>query len=292
MARPSAAGLPGGCGAAERRGRWLGTVPHMRKYFAIARASFEVVFVYRAGFALNMFGTVLYVVAMFYLWQTIFLGKAGALGAFSWPQMKAYLLVAFLTNSLMTWFDEGDMGRDIRMGRIATDLTRPIDFQAKRFADAIGPLPVELSSALLVGAVVVFAFGGIAAPPDPVHAALFVVSTALATLLKFAIVYCVSMTAFWTTGMVGIRVGRTAIQNLLSGAMIPLAFFPDWLRSVAAVLPFQGLVSTPALTYLGQMDGPTTALMIGVQAVWAVALLFAGRALWRRAIKAVTIHGG
>ena len=86
MARPSAAGLPGGCGAAERRGRWLGTVPHMRKYFAIARASFEVVFVYRAGFALNMFGTVLYVVAMFYLWQTIFLGKPGALGGFTWSR--------------------------------------------------------------------------------------------------------------------------------------------------------------------------------------------------------------
>ena len=139
----------------------------MRKYFAIARASLDVVFVYRAGFALNMFGTVFYVVAMFYLWQTIFLGRPGALGVFSWSQMKAYLLVAFLTNSLMTWFDEGDMGRDVRMGRIATDLARPIDFQGKRLAEAAGPLPVELSSALLIGAVVIFAFGGMAAPPDP-----------------------------------------------------------------------------------------------------------------------------
>ncbi len=233
-----------------------------------------------------------YVVAMFYLWQTIFLGSPGALGGFTWPEMKAYLLVAFLLNSLMTWFDEWVMGRDVREGRVAVDLARPIDYQTKRFAEAIGPIPVELVSALLVGSVVVFVFGGIALPADAAHLALFIVSVTLATLLKFAIIYCVSMTAFWTTGMTGIVVGRVAIQNLFSGALIPLVFFPGWLRAIAAVLPFQGLVSTPALTYLGQMDGPTTLLMIGIQAVWAVGLLLVGRLLWRGAVKAVTINGG
>jgi ABC-2 type transport system permease protein len=206
--------------------------------------------------------------------------------------MKAYLLVAFLLNSLMTWFDEWVMGRDVREGRVAVDLARPIDYQTKRFAEAVGPIPFELFSALLVGSVVVFVFGGIALPTDPAHLALFIVSVALATLLKFAIIYCVSMTAFWTTGMTGIVVGRVAIQNLFSGALIPLVFFPDWLRAIAAVLPFQGLVSTPALTYLGKMDGPTTALMLGIQAVWAFGLLLFGRLLWRGAVKAVTINGG
>jgi hypothetical protein len=30
--------------------------------------------------------SVFYVVAMFYLWQTIFLGKPGALGGFTWSR--------------------------------------------------------------------------------------------------------------------------------------------------------------------------------------------------------------
>lgn len=122
-------------------------MPHLRKYVSIAKASLEVIFVYRAGFALNMIGTVFYVVAMFYLWQTIFLGSPGALGGFTWPEMKAYLLVAFLLNSLMTWYDEWVMGRDVREGLVAVDLARPIDFQAKRFAEAMGPIPFELCSA-------------------------------------------------------------------------------------------------------------------------------------------------
>jgi ABC-2 type transport system permease protein len=119
-----------------------------RKYVSIARTSLSITFVYRAGFALNMVGSIFYVVAMFYLWQTIFLGSPGALSGFTWPQMKAYLLVAFLLNSLMTWYAEWNMSQDLREGRVATDLARPMDFQASRLASAIGPVPFEFCSAI------------------------------------------------------------------------------------------------------------------------------------------------
>jgi len=263
-----------------------------RKYLAFSKASLQIMLVYKSSLALNLIGTIFYVVAMFYLWQTIFLNQPGALGGFTWSEMKAYILVAFLLNSVLTWYDEWVMARDIREGTVAVDLARPIDFQAKRFADAIGPIPIELFSAVVVGAAVALFFGGIALPADPAHAALFLISACLATLTKFGLVYCVSMVAFWTTGVTGISVGRVAIQNIFSGALIPLVFFPDWLRAVAAVLPFQGLISTPALTYLGKMDGPTTAVMIATQAAWAVGLLLLGRLAWRGASRVVTIHGG
>ena len=86
----------------------------LRKYNSLARTSLEITFVYRASFAVNMIGTVFYAVAMFYLWQTIFLGNPASLGGFTWPEMKAYLLVAFLLNSLLTWYQEWVMGEDIR----------------------------------------------------------------------------------------------------------------------------------------------------------------------------------
>jgi ABC-2 type transport system permease protein len=263
------------------------------KYLAFARASWQVVLVYKSSLAFNMVGTVFYVIAMFYLWQTIFLNQKGGLpGDFTWLDMKAYIMMAFILNSTMMWYDEWVMGRDIREGLVAVDLARPVDFQLKRFAEAVGPVPMELLTAAVVGTVVAFAFGGIGAPADPLHAALFGVSAVMALLTKFGLIYCTSMLAFWTTGVTGLSVGRMAIQNIFSGALIPLVFFPDWLRAIAAVLPFQGMVSTPALVYLGKMDGPTTAVMMGVQALWAVGLFMLGRLAWRGAQRAVTINGG
>jgi ABC-2 type transport system permease protein len=267
-------------------------MPAARKYLSIARTSLSITFVYRAAMLLNLAGTLFYVVAMFYLWQTLFLGQPGALGGFTWNEMKAYILVSFLLNSLLMWYDEWQMSQDIREGRIAMDLTRPIDFQTTRLAAAFGPIGFELALALSVIIVAAFVFGGAAPPPDAAHAVLFLVSAALATLVKFGIVYCVSMTAFWTVGIEGIVVGRGAIQNIFSGTLIPLAFFPGPLQVVAAMLPFQAMISTPALIYLGKLDAPTTALMIGVQAVWAVGLIVAGRLAWSRAVRVVTIHGG
>jgi ABC-2 type transport system permease protein len=264
----------------------------LRKYVSFARTSLEITFVYRAGFVFNMLGTIFYVVAMFYLWNTIFLGNPGSLGGFTWPEMKAYLLVSFLLNHLLTWYDEWIMSQDVREGRVAIDLARPIDFQASRLASAIGPVWFEVLTASAVALIVAFIFGGAALPSDPGRFAVFVVSCALATLIKFGLVYCVSMTAFWTTNIEGIMVGRNAIQNIFSGALIPLAFFPDWLQSIAGVLPFPAMISTPALIYLGKFDGPTTVVMLGVQVVWAVGLLLLGRLAFRQAVKAVTIHGG
>jgi ABC-type uncharacterized transport system permease subunit len=40
------------------------------------------------------------------------------------------------------------------------------------------------------------------------------------------------------------------------------------------------------------MDAPTTALMLGVQAFWAIGLILLGRLVWRGAQRVVTINGG
>ena len=108
----------------------------LRKYSAMARTAIEIWFIYRTTFVLNMIGSIFYVFAMFYLWQTIFLGRPGALAGFTWPEMKAYLLVSFVLGSLMPWFAEWNMSMDLKEGRIAVDLARPMDFQASRFASA------------------------------------------------------------------------------------------------------------------------------------------------------------
>jgi ABC-2 type transport system permease protein len=268
------------------------TLAGTRKYVSLSRASLEVILAYRAGFAMNVIGTVFYVVAMFYLWQTIFAANNSGLGGFTWDEMKAYLLVGFLMNSLMTWYDEYFIGQGIREGEVAIDLIRPIDFQATRLAMAIGPIPTELAIALVVAVAVDLAFGGIALPPQPVYALVFLVSAALGTMIKFGLIFCVAMAAFWTTGLYGLTTGRIAVQSIFSGALIPLTFFPGWLQSIAAILPFQGTVSTPALIFLGKMDGPTMAVMLAIQAAWAVGLIILGRLIFRRAVKAVTIHGG
>ncbi len=264
----------------------------LRKYVSFARTSLEITFVYRAGFVLNMIGTIFYVVAMFYLWQTIFLGNPGSLGGFTWPEMKAYLLVSFLLSSLLTWYDEWIMSQDMREGRVAIDLARPIDFQATRLATAIGPIGFEAISAIAVALIVAFVFGGAALPS----------TRALRAVRRFV--------RPGDAHQVRPRLLRLDDRVLdhehrrhhgrpprhpehLLGRPDPARLLPGLAPSVAArVLPFPAMISTPALVYLGKLDAPSTAVAIGVQIVWAVGLLILGRLAFRQAVKVVTIHGG
>jgi len=261
------------------------------KYLSLALVTLQQAITYRLPTLLTFLSNFVWVLILLFLWQTIFAAR-GQVGTFDWPRMRTYILVSYVVNSLVTHYSESEVIYAIREGQIAVDLIRPVDYMAARLAGAAG-------SALFEGAL-----GGVAAlalgifvlhvqpPASPGAALAFAVSIALAFLVRFLISYLVSLFCFWTANGLGLMWARAAVSNVLSGALIPLQLFPGWLRSVAAILPFQALVSTPVLIYQGQRAGTGLLLALGVQVGWAVALWLLARALWIPCVRRLTVHGG
>ncbi|MBR4412867.1 MAG: ABC-2 family transporter protein, partial [Lachnospiraceae bacterium] len=80
----------------------------------------------------------------------------------------------------------------------------------------------------------------------------------------------------------------------LSGATVPLAFFPETLKRIAYFLPFHAIYNTP-LTFLtkGQELGiGESFLMLGEQLIWAVVLLLIGKIFWKLSERIITVNGG
>jgi ABC-2 type transport system permease protein len=196
-----------------------------------------------------------------------------------------------LTNMVMT-FAEWRVAWLILDGSIAMELLKPLDFQRARLAETIGSGVFEAIVALAIIGMFGLVYGGMALPPAPATWLLVLVSLLLSLLIKFGIIYLTGLLCFWTSSALGMTWLRIAIMNLLSGALIPLTFFPAWLRTVAFALPFQGIVYIPASLYLGRSAGPAALQLVGLQVLWVAALWACGRALWSRAVRQVTIHGG
>ncbi|MDG4772020.1 ABC-2 family transporter protein [Solwaraspora sp. WMMD792] len=261
----------------------------VRPYRALARVAARSAVAYPLSFVLGMAGVLLQLLAMLSIWAVL-LGSGTSVGGFSWPQMKAYLLIAYVTGSLMS-FGDWEMAARIRDGMVAVDLTRPVDYQRARFAETLGVAVVEVAFALAVCAVVLAVTGPVPVPP-PGQAALFAVSALLVLPLRFTTVYLTALLCFWTQNIFGVSLARGAITNLFSGALVPLTLLPGWLQAIAAVLPFAGMTFTPATIYLGQATGSDAWLLIGIQAVWTVALWWGARLAWRSAVRQLTVHGG
>lgn len=267
------------------------TAAGLNKYRSIANRSLQNVMAYRNSYIINLLANSINLVAIFFLWQGIYGGRE-AVGGYSWDQMKTYLLVTFLANSVLSWYSETAISGKILDGSVAMDLLKPIDFQTARFSETLGASLLEgaMSTVLLI----VFAtfLTGVTFPHSPIVYLLFGVSLLCAVVVKFGVVYLAALLCFWSTGSLGIVWTRIALTNLLSGALVPLAFFPDWLEKLALLLPFQAIIHTPTMIFLQQADTLESLRLIGIQLFWGAGLWMAGKAMWNWAIRQVTIHGG
>lgn len=262
----------------------------VRAYGAHAGAAFKSLIAYRMQFLLGLLGSIFALLSLLYLWRTILAGDR-SLAGFDWQQMKAYLLVAFLSTTVVSMYADYRMAYRIREGLVAIDLTKPIDYQSARFAETVGFAIFEVGAGLVVAGMALLVFGGITLPPLPMLA-MFVLSMAVVIPLKFALTYCTALLCFWTQNYMGINWARMALMQLFSGALVPIALMPVWLRWPAEVLPFQGMVSTPALIFLNRLHGADLWWAMVVQLGWTVAFWYGARLFWRTALKRLTVQGG
>ena len=83
-----------------------------------------------------------------------------------------------------------------------------------------------------------------------------------------------------------------AVVNLLSGMLIPIAFFPEWAQLIINLLPFSSSIYTPTMIYLGKISGTDILIALGLQIFWVIVLKVISKKMWQSLIKNLTILGG
>jgi ABC-2 type transport system permease protein len=180
-----------------------------------------------------------------------------------------------------------ELSRRIRDGSIATDLSRPLDPLRYWLAFDLGRAPYHL----LYRGILPFVIGALVFNlhyPDAPRAALFVLSVTLAVVVSLGVRFLYNLPAFWIIDIRGVLVLAITVNLFFSGMIVPIAFFPDWLGTVAHVLPFASALQTPIDVWLGQYEP----WRIGLQVFWAVALLVLGRLVLGRATRKLVVQGG
>jgi ABC-2 type transport system permease protein len=261
------------------------------KYLSLASMSVQRIIAYRTTTLMNLIASLISVAVAYYLWRTIYASRA-QVGALSWDQMRTYILLVYAINALVSVLASFRLMNLIRSGEIAIELLRPIDFLKSQLALTLGATLVEGLLSVGVALAMGFLIFDIQGPHTALAGALFMISVGLGFLIKFLVVFLVALLCFWTMSHLGLIWTQNAVINLFSGALIPLELFPGWLRTTAAILPFQGIISTPVRIYLGQLQGADMAWALLVQALWVAALWKLSRLAWGPAMRSLKIQGG
>ena len=111
--------------------------------------------------------------------------------------------------------------------------------------------------------------------------------------INYCIDFIVATICLYTESIWGINIMKQVIVLLLSGATIPLAFFPEPLKTIMYYLPFQSIYNAPLSLLLDGSPEPQKVLTtLGTQLVWCVVMLVISKVFWKISLKQITVNGG
>ncbi|PSL02447.1 ABC-2 type transport system permease protein [Haloactinopolyspora alba] len=189
-------------------------------------------------------------------------------------------------------FGWADLAERIRTGDVAVALARPVDPQFAYLAADLGRAAYSLiprgAPPLLAGALVT----GLALPLEPLPYMLGLLSVVVGVCVSFAGWWLVNLAAFWLLDLRGPRTLYMVACQVLSGLIIPVHWFPDWLGVLAAWSPFPSMLQAPVDVITARVEGLAALQTVGVQLAWLFGLLLSGRLLFRLGARRLVVQGG
>jgi len=258
----------------------------MRLYGALLRISIQDALQNRIESAIWFLYEIVPPIMMAAVWLAAYQEQESVAG-YSLGEMLAYTVGVMVLRTVVTAYPEYGIDYQIRDGSLSNLLTRPLNLWAYWFVDTLGwktfrnllTVPVVIACLLWLGP----QLASIRVPPERLP--VLGVSLVLAMVLCFIAKLCLACTSFWTNDIVGAAILYDVISAALGGLLIPIALLPEWLQTVARLLPIQAIYTVPLTILLGKDDGANPWLGVLLQLGWIVVLWGLARVLWRAGLR-------
>ncbi len=266
---------------------------NIKKYLTLTRAGILEGLQFRLSALVMVVGNLLYLIVVYFLWKAIY-ASAGTdvVNGMTFSDTLIYLVLATALYAFMEMYIVWMMGRDIQSGKIVLDLLKPMEYRRYMFWSYSGSFVINFFLTFLPTFIVVTIVTG-GAIHLGLNLLLFVVSVVMAVSINYSFDFLVGTICLYSESIWGINIMKQVIVLLLSGATIPLAFFPEPLKTIVSYLPFQAVYNTPLSLLLNKNpDWQTILISLGTQAAWVVAMYIITKIFWKISIRQITVNGG
>ncbi len=262
----------------------------MGPYFALLRVRLALLFTYRAAAFAGLFTQVFWALVYVMILKA-FYGSASHAEPLSLKQAVAFVWIGQSLVPLLPWTIDREVEAQIRSGHVAYELIRPLHLYRLWFVHCFG---LKLFPALIRGTPVIcigIVFGGLE-PASLLAFCGFLASVFLGLFVASAMATCIVVSLFWTLTGDGIRRIVPSVAVLLSGLIVPLPLFPDWMQPILDLQPFRCLFDIPCRLYTGVIPIEQLGFYLLFQLIWALLLIWLGKSTLARAMKLFVIQGG
>lgn len=239
----------------------------------------------------NILMQMIIMIASAYFWKALF-KNADSVQGVTVDTMLVYTVVSSMISIILSSDVEWRIMKSVEKGTIAIDMMRPINVFSIFFAEDIARLISlffqNLLPVFVIGSIII----GIPKPASVSALVYFLLSLIMAFFINWFIAAMFGMISFWAFEMSAIFQVKKHLVRLLSGSIIPIWFFPNWLQDVLNALPFAYLYQLPLDIYIGKATSADIKRGMLVQFLWLLAVTMLFIVFEKRVTKKVMIQGG
>jgi ABC-2 type transport system permease protein len=260
-------------------------------YAEFSRVGFVNILAFRLRYFTGIITYFLNVTVYYFIWSAVF-RSAPTIAGYNLAQTITYISVGWIIRSFYWNTIDQEMAYEVIEGKIAMDLIKPVSVQWMWISRAMGESAFRLGMLTLPTAIVVALIFPIEAPASRGNLFLFVMGVIGSFFLMSAINFMIGTCAIPLKSILALIRAKYWLIELLSGLLIPMAFFPSKLQKVLAFLPFEHIAYTPLQMYLGKLDTLHAWRALLTQWLWVAVLFILAHLWWQRCVRRISIHGG
>ena len=216
----------------------------------------------------------------------------GTVAGVSITEMVTYVVLVQVAGAA-TEFDLGsELETLVKTGDLGSRLARPLDYRVYLFLTRIA---FVISSMLTRGTAVVITallFYTLQPPPSISHVVAYIALLAGGFVLSSTLNVCFAVTSLVRLEPKQFQWILMGLSSAASGALVPLWFYPDWLRKIVELLPLRLLRFVPVSMFLGHIDIERLPAMLAEQLVWSTLFVVVAVVIWRHGVRRMTGFGG
>jgi ABC-2 type transport system permease protein len=248
---------------------------------------------YKANTLVGMFAILSGVFIEYLLWKRIFLTRGlETLNGFTFNELVIYIFFCIVVGQLKSsWVTSVEMIDGIRSGELNKYLIRPISYFTYHFMLFIGYNSLYyISYFFLISGIVYFFPEWVF--PSFAHVGAFLLMLAISVYLSYTIYFMMICFAFWFGEVRALVIAYNLANLILSGQMIPMRMFPDWLLNILYYTPIPYLVEIPVSIATGYLTPEMWLPLMFRGVIWTLLMTLAGLTLYKFGIRRYEGFGG
>jgi len=255
----------------------------MKKYLYLIKNSWIDKILYREEFLMSVLVDVLIFTGQYVFWHVVF-GEREVVKGFSFEGIMTYYLLVRILSDIANSKVGFTISEAVREGRISNYLLRPFRIKSWLLIEEIGNISFNLIIKLIVYSIsfmIIFSRLSFNLTTLPIS----IISMFFALILSFNVYFILGCLSFWTKNSKYINFAMRRVILFLSGAVIPITFFPEIFQNILKYMPFRYFLDVPIGIYLQSEISSRIFYEILIQVVWIIVLWLLGNLILSWSIK-------